>query len=237
MVSTNKVTVLLTASDESECMWGDVMGYLRNGKLIAEDSPTVLMRSYNVRTISQLLFCVSVAENLSPAVTKLFVPDWASRSGTSIKSGGFTYTLDDSIPVQRKVDIKIDQQNRWNLFIGHRLLPNPPQQSFRKRLWANTWLQFRAIYRSPSQLLLHFLLPIVCVLIYFFAAKGNLENAHIGIVGGLARYMQQCPKIVTVRDIKEMTDIQHTNLIQFVVACSMAKLSYAHEMVFIFFAV
>lgn len=98
MVDREKCTVLLTASDESECQCGDVMGYLRNGKLIAEDAPGVLLKTYNVPSISQLLYCVSIAEHISPDVAELDLlgPEWlqSDSSRASVRSGGFTMTVD-----------------------------------------------------------------------------------------------------------------------------------------------
>lgn len=81
------MAVLMTTSDQAECMNADIMGYLRNGKILAEDSPEVLFKKFNVKNIDQVLYCIAVADFRTPATVQVsfeaFKFNLKTRSTTS----------------------------------------------------------------------------------------------------------------------------------------------------------
>ena len=52
------VTILLTTTDMQDCENADMMGYLRNGRIIEQNKPQYLMEKYNVNTIEKLAYCI-----------------------------------------------------------------------------------------------------------------------------------------------------------------------------------
>lgn len=208
MVHDNRVTVLLTASDEADCMSGDIMGYLRNGRLLVEDSPSVLLQLYNVSTISKLLYCVSVADHHIPADKRWSLP--ASESAFSIVSGGFTLTTSDAAVAGGAAAETTDRRETNNGNVStmrsdgeHKKFPRSHQHQplflrlfFRRklvrarqrskcvRLRSILQLLSLALARGYMSQLAYLLVPILLVTFYYYSVKN-----HLGIDLGVGKHI------------------------------------------------
>lgn len=186
MVHENNVTVLLTASDASDCLMGDIMGYLRNGRLIVEDSPSVLLQSYNVTTISKLLYCVSIADHhITPSdqrTSKL------SESMGSIVSGGFTLTTQEVVTSDVNIDVN-NKSNQANILIEkkrkcsplvcewclRRIISRSRQRSRFVRIWIIVRWCLLNITRGYMVQLAYLLLPIILIMFYYYSVKDFVQ--------------------------------------------------------------
>lgn len=192
MVTQNKVTVLLTASDESDCLNGEVMGYLRNGRLLVEDSPSVLLQSFNVLTISKLLYCVSIADHHIFSAEKRYTSSTDSLG--SIVSGGFTVTqnmftvideLEPEIILPKPILVK-DNQRKYSLmavlyqWCHKRKIARLRQSSKFEQIWTMTRWATLAILRSYVVQLAYVLLPILFITFYYYSVK-DFVRIDLGI--------------------------------------------------------
>lgn len=189
MVHDNEVTVLLTTSDPSECRNGDIMGYLRHGRLIIEDSPSVLLQLYNVSTISKLLYCVSIADHHISTRDKR-----ASKSHESlysIISGGFTLTTHEA-PFAALKEVKSQTSYQPNIVIENngvgqclrcqcrwcqpqRQIARSRQRSKFVQLWTIFQWVTLTILRSYMIQLAYLLLPIVLISFYYYSVKDFVQ--------------------------------------------------------------
>lgn len=196
MIHKNHVTVLMTTSDESDCLNGDIMGYLRNGQLLVEDSPNVLMQSYGVSTISKLLYCVSIADHHLTSndrrLTALTERD-ANESMTSIVSGGFTLTANETVndsaddnEVLNKMPKNsrpVGHLNRVSKYFGRGLwsmcstnaIVRSRQRSKVVRLWTLFQWGILSVTRSYLMQIVYIVFPIVLLCMYYYSVKDFLE--------------------------------------------------------------
>lgn len=205
MVAMRDLTVLLTAADESECMWGDVMGFVRNGRLIAEDAPNVLLKKYNVAVLGQMLYCVSVTEHWSAEAINL-EPVQRVGSKSSIESGGFTLSLDiadDDVrtigenrtqPTDFRHAKMLPESDEWKLcccgratclrfFCACSRRTTVPLEPLFWPRW-RTMLHWRVLtlYRNVLPLMLHIVLPIFALIFYYYAVNGLIGSVQLGVV-------------------------------------------------------
>lgn len=54
------MTILLSTSDSEECLRGDFISYLRNGRVIETCRPTELLSKWSVDSIEKALYCIAV---------------------------------------------------------------------------------------------------------------------------------------------------------------------------------
>lgn len=184
MVHEKAVTVLLTASDEADCLNGDVMGYLRNGRLLVEDSPRVLLQSYNVTNISKLLYCVAIADHHLSVGEKSLTN--RTESTESIESGGFTVTdqdvtavvcLSDST-IGRPTHMLLTQKSKLSWLTSSicryccgRTLVRSRQLSRFVRIWTLVQSSTLSLCRAYLFLLAYLLLPIILIAFYYYSVK------------------------------------------------------------------
>lgn len=55
-------TILISTHDISEAQRADVVGFLRNGKIIVENSPKGLMESFQVDSLNEVFFLASMQQ-------------------------------------------------------------------------------------------------------------------------------------------------------------------------------
>lgn len=190
LIKENNTTVFLTTSDSNECENADLIGYLREGKIILEDSPNNLLTKYFVNSMEKVFFCVTMqlGEPLRESSVKVTndVSSNLSRrtSETSLVSGGFTVTNEDvlyneptkKIPnIHNKEIFDYSQKRRNSKF-------EPPSTTFPNRVLYLFEKEFIGFIRNYQKIFAYLLLPVICILLFFYTVGGQLTGLKLGIV-------------------------------------------------------
>lgn len=192
LIKVNQTTVFLTTSDSNECENADLIGYLREGKIIFEDSPNNLLTKYFVNSMEKVFFCVTMqlGEPFRESAVKVTndVSSNLSRrtSQTSLVSGGFTVTNEDVLynePTKKIPDIhnkeifdysKKRRQNKFEPVMT-------PSTTFPKRILYLFEKEFVSFFRNYQKVFAYLFLPVICILLFFYTVGGKLTGLKLGI--------------------------------------------------------
>lgn len=191
LIKEKSTTVFLTTSDSHECENADRIGYLREGKIILEDSPTNLLTKYFVNSMEKVFFCVTMQMGEPFREQAVKVNDDTSlnlsrASQTSLRSGGFTVTNEDvlySEPTKKIPDIynkeifDYSQKRRKNKL---EYVMTPSTTCWNRLLYLFE-KEFVGFFRNTQKIFAYLILPVICILLFFYTVGGKLTGLKLGI--------------------------------------------------------
>lgn len=191
LIKENSTTVFLTTSDSHECENADLIGYLREGKIILEDSPTNLLTKYFVNSMEKVFFCVTMqtGEPFKEQAVKVnddISSNLSITSQTSLRSGGFTVTNEDVLyneQTKKVPDIyneeifDYSQKKRQNKLDAVMI---PSTTSWNRLLYLFE-KEFIGFFRNTQKIFAYLILPVICILLFFYTVGGKLSGLRLGI--------------------------------------------------------
>ncbi|KAJ6633827.1 putative ABC transporter ATP-binding protein YvfR [Pseudolycoriella hygida] len=175
-------TVFMTCSDEIDVKYADVFAYLRDGQIIVEDSTEDLMKRYNMTNFNDLVLAITIAQVKQFAFEEEAKKNELDKK-VSITSGGFSlthFTLNDSEEVTPRETIMLSGSFSES-FIMDKRIPSSLNEIM-SQLWILAKWQLVVSLRQLFKIILHFLLPTLCVLFYGYAVGNNMSEVDLGIV-------------------------------------------------------
>lgn len=188
LIKENGTTVFLTTSDSHECENADLIGYLREGKIILEDSPTNLLTKYSVNSMEKVFFCVTMqmGEPFREQAVKINDDVYSRASQTSLVSGGFTVSNEDVLyndPTKEVPDIHNKEIFDYSKKIQQNKLESvmKPSTTSWNRLLYLFEKEFFSFFRNRQKLFAYLILPVICILLFFYTVGGKLTGLRLGI--------------------------------------------------------
>lgn len=198
LIRNNNTTVLLTTCDSHECENADIIGYLREGKIVLEDSPNHLLTRYNVNSMEKVFFCVTMQMGEPFREPSIIVADDVLSVGShvSIVSGGFTPTDDDVFlnePTKQVPEIhskvfdyssRVSEKNKFEAVMT-------PSTTSSNRLLYLFEKELFGFFRNTQKIFAYLILPVICILLLYYTVGGKLTELRLGIVNLEAKSCSQ----------------------------------------------
>uniref|UniRef100_A0A0K8TRC9 Putative abc transporter g family member 20-like isoform x2 n=1 Tax=Tabanus bromius TaxID=304241 RepID=A0A0K8TRC9_TABBR len=159
----SKVAVVITTHYVEEARQANCVGLMRNGILLAEDSPKNLMLRFETNTIEDAFLCLCQKQGVSEEVERKL-----SKRSSFVLAAEKEDIRDASFQEQ---DVNKSSAKREKLFYT--------TQSRMKALMIKNLVQ---LVRQPSGMVFLFLFPIIQLTCFYLAIGNNPMDLKIGIV-------------------------------------------------------
>ncbi|KAL0276664.1 UNVERIFIED_CONTAM: hypothetical protein PYX00_004186 [Menopon gallinae] len=203
LATNHNKTIIITTHYIEEARQANKIGLMRNGKLLAEDSPERLLRMYNCGSIEEVFLCLSSVQEKSMKSSR------NDRLPSSEESGPY---ITEALSVETETKRK-DIEGRClevDEFMG-KGMPGPTKSflanignkfSFTNRghvkaLMSKNWYR---ITRHPGAIIFIFFFPMLELCSFYMSVGGRPQGLKIGIVNEELHNYTTCGDFVPTLD-------------------------------------
>ncbi|CAG9856408.1 unnamed protein product [Phyllotreta striolata] len=160
------LSVIITTHYIEECRQADKIGLMRDGRLLTEDSPANLLRTFNTDTLEEVFLSLSrqqeagVLPEKSQAIGS-FVESSLHDSAASVPSDWQRYSSTEGLTKQSRGNFGFVNKRRMNAMFDKNL---------------------KQFYRNVFAVLFLLLIPVIVMLVTIYSIGLDMKNIPIGII-------------------------------------------------------
>ncbi|XP_064485038.1 ABC transporter G family member 20-like isoform X3 [Ornithodoros turicata] len=166
------ITVIVTTHYIEEARLANIVGLMRQGRMLAQAVPDTLMEQYGMSTLEDvfLKLCMADANNVLSASQLML-----SQSNLTSSKGNYTTPLVPTIAAPNN-----NNNNEWNL---EKVVPKKqPFVDSCYRTWALVRKSLTRLHRNLPVLLFTFLVPSIQVILFCLCIGSDPFDLQIGVV-------------------------------------------------------
>lgn len=182
---TSKLAVIITTHYIEEARQADRIGLMRNGILLAEDSPNNLLSRFNTDNLEDAFLQLCVRHGKSDEASDALKQINVLTATDQILSGSdITYNekekLEFKLSNERKVSL--DSDNSGNIECNKKSFLKTLQFTTKRRMKALLTKNIITMLRQPAGMFFLFCFPIFQLVCFYVAVGGNPIGLKLGIV-------------------------------------------------------
>ncbi|XP_068183425.1 ABC transporter G family member 20 isoform X1 [Antennarius striatus] len=173
IVKTGKVSVIITTHYIEEARQANVVGLMRNGHLLAESPPDVVMKQHNALTLEHAF--LQLCETSDQAVSNLSSP----QDGKPDSSRLFEGRRDENQPILGVGPGADEEVPKYSVDWKVRALDVLPKWKNIAALMIKTMVRMK---RTPGSLCFQFLLPVIQISLICLCIGGDPKGIQVAVV-------------------------------------------------------
>ncbi|XP_037949298.1 ABC transporter G family member 23 [Teleopsis dalmanni] len=178
----SKMAVIITTHYIEEAKQANCIGLMRNGVLLAEDTPIAIMQKFECNSIEDAFLILSQKQGDSDVIV---ANDGNKATGTStvMSSVEVIDTETNRVPLEKPSLKFVDENDNKTEYLEH-------EMENRKKIWFSTRGRVKALmtknfvqlFRQPSGIIFMLMFPLIQLTCFYLAIGKTPTNLKLGIV-------------------------------------------------------
>ncbi|PZC80665.1 hypothetical protein B5X24_HaOG200341 [Helicoverpa armigera] len=204
-------TVIITTHYIDETKQAHKIGLLRDGQLLAEDSPEDLLRKCDCDTLEEAFLKLAMRQHEMPRrrSTLTASPDVIPESGMCNGVDSRYHSRDDFPTITSSTDVLTKKEKR----------PKDSKRLTKSRYKAVFIKSIQQFSRHPGGLIFSILFPIIQVVAFFAAVGHDPRDLHIGVVNDEAAFSPLGLDICRNTSLKTVTVLEDETCDLYMMSC------------------
>lgn len=162
LVATHRLTVVITTHYIEEARSANLVGLMRRGRILVQESPQLLLDKYRLNTLEEVFLRLCYEHRLG-------CESMDNLADNNNRLAEMANSNEEPIVVEDEADSKPDSVFAWH---------------FASQILAMIVKNFRTLRRKPGHLLFQFLLPTIEVILFCACIGRNLHSIPVAVYNG-----------------------------------------------------